>query len=90
MKRNTASKLTAWFELNKKDSDAARLLYAEIPSKYRFKNGRWELREKGDARGRIYGACPSQGERFYLRLMLTHIRGATCYEDLRTGTNAIQ
>jgi hypothetical protein len=31
----------------------------------------------------------TEGERFYLRMLLTHIRGATCYEDLRIFENKI-
>jgi hypothetical protein len=34
--------------------------------------------------GRMYFVQPSEGERYYLRVLLTHIGGATCFEDLRT------
>jgi hypothetical protein len=34
--------------------------------------------------GRMYFVQPSEGERYYLRVLLTHIAGATCFEDLRT------
>jgi hypothetical protein len=34
--------------------------------------------------GRMYFASPAQGERFYLRLLLTVVPGATSWEDLRT------
>ncbi len=32
----------------------------------------------------MYTANPSEGERFYMRLLLTHVRGPTAFEDLRT------
>ena len=32
---------------------------------------------------------PSKGERYYLRLLLLHVKGARCYEDLRTHNNVI-
>ncbi|OJA14933.1 hypothetical protein AZE42_13820 [Rhizopogon vesiculosus] len=32
----------------------------------------------------MYAASPNAGERFYLRLLLTVIKGATSYENLRT------
>ena len=35
----------------------------------------------------MYYAHPSSGERFYLRLLLTVVRGATSYEDLRSFEN---
>ncbi len=34
--------------------------------------------------GRMYFVQPSEGERYYLRVLLTHIVGATCFEDFRT------
>ncbi|KAL0038603.1 hypothetical protein WJX77_012486 [Trebouxia sp. C0004] len=32
---------------------------------------------------RIYTANPTEGERFYLRLLLNHVAGATSFEDMR-------
>jgi len=34
--------------------------------------------------GRMYFVQPSEGKRYYLRVLLTHVIGATCFEDLRT------
>ncbi len=34
--------------------------------------------------GRMYFVQPSEGEHYYLRVLLTHVTGATCFEDLRT------
>ncbi len=34
--------------------------------------------------GRMYLVQPSEGERYYLQVLLTHVAGATCFEDLRT------
>ena len=34
--------------------------------------------------GRIYSCHPGQGERYYLRLLLCHVRGPRSYRDLRT------
>jgi hypothetical protein len=34
--------------------------------------------------GRMYFVQPLEGERYYLRVLLTHVVGATCFEDLRT------
>jgi hypothetical protein len=34
--------------------------------------------------GRMYFVQPSENERYYLRVLLTHVAGATCFEDLRT------
>ena len=45
---------------------------------------RWKVREKGEAIGRMYHCSPVQGERFYLRLLLTVREGPISFEDLRT------
>jgi len=34
--------------------------------------------------GRMYFVQPLEGEHYYLRILLTHVAGATCFEDLRT------
>ena len=43
----------------------------------RTREGYWSI-------GRMYHAHPSSGERFYLRLLLTVVKGPSSYEDLRT------
>jgi hypothetical protein len=58
----------------------------------------WHLRKRATGRrgagqnnhvtlgtvGRMYFVQPSEGECYYLRVLLTHVVGATCFEDLRT------
>jgi hypothetical protein len=34
--------------------------------------------------GRLYHVSPAEGERFYLRLLLHHVTGATSSQDVRT------
>ena len=87
------STLRAWLELNKTDSEAQQLRYFDIPKHYVYnkQNGAWHKRRGlGPSRaqlppiGRMYFVHPMAGERFYLRLILTHAKGATSFEDLRT------
>ena len=40
--------------------------------------------QQGDAIGRMFYAHPASGERFYLRTLLTAVKGATSYEHLQT------
>ena len=84
---NKATTLTAWFKYNAQNADHRHLLYQDFPSEMVWnKNlGKWTVRQ-GDtfAIGRMYHAHPSSGERFYLRLLLTSVRGATSFEDLYT------
>ena len=45
----------------------------------------WKPRQRGaPAIGRIYYSNPTAGERYYLRLLLTVVKGSTSYEDVRT------
>ena len=49
----------------------------------------WMLRLKGYSIGRIYFASPNSGERFYLRLLLTVVKGPTSFENLRTVSGVV-
>jgi len=92
--------LTAYFKANQKELDlrqnapligpyppsALDFLYQEFPQKFiwNIKERVWKPRKRGFAIGRMYFAHPSAGERFYLRTLLTVVRGATSFESLRT------
>ncbi|CAK9303228.1 unnamed protein product [Gordionus sp. m RMFG-2023] len=81
--RNTT--LTAWFELNKNDVNARQYLYVTIPYHYTFSANKWKLRQRqNNIISRMYTVDPKSGERFFLRLLLLHVVGATSFEYLRT------
>jgi hypothetical protein len=40
------------------------------------------MRKRGFAIGRMYYALPTSGERYYLRMLLNYVKGATSYEHL--------
>ncbi|OMO67949.1 DNA helicase PIF1, ATP-dependent [Corchorus olitorius] len=77
---------TEWFEANKRCEDAMRLFYVDFPTEWTWKatEKTWVPRQNRRSIGRIIYVHPSAGELYYMRLMLNEIRGATCYEDLRT------
>ena len=87
---NNKSNLMAFFEYNRDNDDGRGFLYVEFPEHYVFvaasKNGpaHWKRRSKDFAIGRIALLSPAAGERYYLRLLLTSVRGPTGFEDLRT------
>ena len=78
--------LTQWFEANKQYPKARTLTYLEFPSKWRWMQDRraWEPRCLCGKIGPIYYVHPSVGERYYLRMLLMTVKGATCFEDVRT------
>ncbi|XP_074315178.1 uncharacterized protein LOC141651361 [Silene latifolia] len=80
--------LTAFFERNLNDNFAKTLLYNQFPEHYvwhdRKKDKFWTPREKGFALGRLVYANPSEGERYYLRLLLANVRGPTSFDDLKS------
>ena len=88
LNRNTETTLTAWFELNKRDPEASQYLYSEIPEHYAYnrKLKKWVKRKykASGVVGRIYSVHTRDIERFSLRLLLNHVRGATCFDDLKT------
>jgi ATP-dependent DNA helicase PIF1 len=81
------SMLTAYFEANRLYEEARGILYRDFPEWYTLQQGKvWQRRKRntGGQVGRIVFAHPAEGERFYLRLLLNHVMGATSYADLRT------
>ena len=81
------SMLMGWFKLNERDPDARQYTYPEIATHYLWnkRERRWRLRARpNDAIPRMYFVHPRQGERYCLRLLLLHVRGATSWLDLRT------
>lgn len=80
--------LTAWFECNRVDPDARQFLYTEFPEHYTWQKSdcKWKKRQRGlhETIGRIYSVSPREPEKFYLRLLLSHVRGAKSFEEMRT------
>ena len=78
--------LSAWFEINSECDEARSIPYHLFPEHFTWNTtaGKWKPRKCGNAIGRLYQANPSEGERFYLRLLLHHTPGCTSYEDIRT------
>ena len=88
--RNHATKRTDWFELNERDAEARQYLYTEIPKHYTYKPSSKRrtkcvsLSAKANVISRMYSVSPRDRERFYLRMLLLHVRGARSFTDMRT------
>ena len=78
--------LVAFFEKHLELGPNHKYLYREFPEHFTWdgKEKEWRERTKGKAVGRIAYTTPSEGEKFYLRLLLANIRGPTSFTDLLT------
>ena len=78
--------LTAFFEYNRLHAESRDVLYVDFPSGYAFKQSsrQWVPRQRGTSIGRMLYVPPQTGERWYLRLLLSSIPGATSFLALRT------
>jgi hypothetical protein len=83
--------LTAFFELNRNDVDAHQYTYQQLPEYFVWDRAKkeWKRRQRGLTIGRLYFVSPTAGERFYLRTLLTTIKGPRSWEDLRTFDNVL-
>jgi hypothetical protein len=82
------TKLTAFFKKNAEDETAQSFLYTEFPDHFNYGKGQWTWKKQniGKAIGRIPTVilCAKQMETYSLRILLNHVRGTTCFQDLKT------
>ncbi|XP_052189987.1 uncharacterized protein LOC127799809 [Diospyros lotus] len=85
------STLTGFFAYCAGSEDECPFTYQEFPQHYVWLKSekRWKSREMGYAIGRMYFASPNCGERFYLRLLLTVVKGPKSFQSLRTIDNVV-
>ncbi|KAI9116938.1 hypothetical protein K1719_011937 [Acacia pycnantha] len=75
---------------NANDNQSTQQTVDEISHSLNCRDKRiWKLRERGFSVGRLGHCTPSQGELYYLRLLLTKVRGAKHYASIRTVNNVV-
>ena len=78
--------LTEFFELCKMNEEAKNSLYIHITKQFWWDKSLriWKKRQRLQHKTicRLYASNPSQGERYYLRLLLTVVKGPTSFEDV--------
>jgi hypothetical protein len=86
--------LTAYFAQNKADDFARGILYHDFLKFYTWHpNGKFLKRRVYEGRkqvGRIVSAHLAEGERYYLRVLLNHVVGATSFEHLKMVDGVVQ
>ena len=84
--------LQGFYKLNRSDQEARQYLYMEIPEHYTWNDEKREWKKRvqqpkgGEVPrmiGRMCNVSVVQGERFYLKLLLAHVRGPQSEEDLK-------
>jgi len=87
----TESMFTSWMQCNSEYSEAKTLTYANFVSKFVYVKAKrtWKPRKSGFTIGRLIWVPPTTGELYYLRMMLTRVKGPTSYEDMRIVNNVV-
>nr|XP_027108912.1 uncharacterized protein LOC113728748 [Coffea arabica] len=79
--------LTEFFRMNSADGHAKELkcLYKDFPQHFVWNATHkiWEPRQRRSTIGRLTTVHPTQGEKYYLRMLLMHVRGPKSYESLK-------
>ncbi|KAK9111586.1 hypothetical protein Scep_019105 [Stephania cephalantha] len=80
---SSRSMLTEYFNMNQNDNLARTILYREFPEYFVWNQQvrRWTRRQKRQVIARVVAANPMEGERYYLRLLLNHIKGCTSFQN---------
>ena len=77
------SMLTTYFEANRTHEKAREILYRDFPQYFTWESNekfwQWRKHENRSQIGKIVSAHPAEGERYYLRVLLNHVTGATSY-----------
>ncbi|KAG2203527.1 hypothetical protein INT46_011432 [Mucor plumbeus] len=82
--------LTAWFKISQVNEFSRTILYPNFPEHFTWKSSdkprKWAPRQRefADTMGRVFTVSPKETEKYHLRLLLYHVRGATSFTDLRT------
>ncbi|XP_026384503.1 uncharacterized protein LOC113280072 [Papaver somniferum] len=81
--------LMGYFEYYAKNPNAPAYTYQQFPQHFVWckRVKQWKIRQQGFAIGRMYFVSPNAGELYYLRMLLTTVRGANYFEDLKTVSN---
>ncbi|KAK9065053.1 hypothetical protein SSX86_016437 [Deinandra increscens subsp. villosa] len=84
--RDKRTMLTAFFDTNRVNETARQYLYKDFPKHFTWNAStrHWNPRKAKSQRGRVVSANPAEGERYYLRVLLSNVKGPTSFEDLCT------
>lgn len=78
--------LTEWFEMNRLYEEARQLNYIQMLTMFVWdkSNKLYSKRKQKGTIGRLVNIHPNAGDRYYLRLLVSIVKGPTSYDDLYT------
>ena len=78
--------------MNVEDPEARKYLYREFSEHYTWNKYKklWKPRKRHFQIGRLVYAYPSEHERYYLRMLLNHVRGPTSFESVRSVRGVVK
>lgn len=84
--RRSRTMLTEFFNINSQRPEGPAYLYSEWPEHFVWDESTrcWKDRQRGFNIGRLVYAASAEGERYYLRLLLTHVRSPRSFAHLLT------
>ncbi|KAK3916812.1 ATP-dependent DNA helicase, partial [Frankliniella fusca] len=90
LERHENSKLTAWFELNRREGPHRGKVYIEVVENYMYKNQAWTPSNRHTI-GRLSPVAGTDfnSELYHLRLLLCNRTDVTSFEDIRTVDNEV-
>jgi hypothetical protein len=85
--QQNSSKLTQFFNFCR-DGGIRDLLYSQIVEVAVWKDKAWKVRKRrSKIIGRLYNCSIRDGEKYFLRILLLHVKGPTSFEDVRSVRN---
>jgi hypothetical protein len=84
--QNQKTTLTEYFQANIDYPLAKEIMYMDFPFVFTWTYGtkKWTIRQRGCYGGRLYFVSPSVGECYFLRTLLTKVKGVVSFEAFRT------
>ncbi len=89
--QNQKTMLTEYFQANIDYPLVREITYMDFPSVFTWTNGtkKWTIRQRGCCVGRLYFVSPFASERYFLRTLLTKVKGVVSFEALRTVNDVV-
>ena len=89
--QNQKTTFTEYFQANIDYPLAKEVTYMDFPSMFTWTSGtnKWTIQQRGCCVGRLYFVNPFVDERYFLRTLLTKVKGVVSFEALHTINDVV-